>query len=286
MERAGPTIGNIIQNKNFWKNENCGRDHCKPCETKPGSCRLSHVTYRVKCLTCLEATGKRVHYVGESHRSLLDRSREHESEVRSKSESNAMARHWIHEHPDLQEPPEYSFEVIKKHRTSLERQLNEALTIDQEDCDLLLNAKGEWGFNLIPKLETEDLSRFRKAKINENNQAKRNSQGHTINSTGASPHESSTFQGQYRMRKRLRLTETKASEEQQVKTNVCQSGLKARNGYPVKSTSDQDCQPYRSTEGHQRARFINENDVVVQAETKDCPGLTEIEQEPRKFTHD
>ena len=85
VKRAGPTIGNIIQNKNFWKNENCGRNHCKPSETKPGSHRLNNVTYRVKCITCLEAIGKRVHYVGESHRSLLDRSREHESEVRSKS---------------------------------------------------------------------------------------------------------------------------------------------------------------------------------------------------------
>ena len=76
------------------------------------------------------------------------------------------------------------------------------------------------------------------------------------------------------MRQRLRLTETKANEEQQVKTNVCQSRTEARNRYPVKSTSYQDCQPNRPTDRHQRDRIINENDVLVQVETKDYPGLT------------
>ena len=52
-------------------------------------------------------------------------------------------------------PPEYSYQLISKHRSSLQRQLEEALQIQREKCDLLLNSKGEWGINLIPQLTND-----------------------------------------------------------------------------------------------------------------------------------
>ena len=81
IERSGPTMAQILYNKQPWSKELCGRPNCLPCLTKPGSCRRSGVTYRVTCLTCKTSEVKST-YIGESHRSLFDRSSEHEAALR------------------------------------------------------------------------------------------------------------------------------------------------------------------------------------------------------------
>ena len=136
-----PSIGSLIHNKVFWSKEACGRPHCRPCKTKAGACRSVNVTYRVKCLECLK-TGVKAHYVGETHRSLLDRALEHEAAVRSNSEGNAMAKHAMDAHSEMEGKPEFTYEVIKSYKNSLARQLSEALLIEREECTMILNTKG------------------------------------------------------------------------------------------------------------------------------------------------
>ena len=84
---------------------------------------------------------------------MLVWSKEHESDLRSKKMTNALARHWVEGHNDPVEPPKFSYEVIKQHSTSLERQLQEALTIDSEEFDILLHERGKRGMNLIPNIQ-------------------------------------------------------------------------------------------------------------------------------------
>ena len=167
VERAGPSIGSLIHNKVFWSKEACGRPHCRPCKTKAGSCRPVNVTYRVRCSECLKK-GIKAHYVGETHRSLLDRALEHEAAVRSNAEGNAMAKHAIEFHPEMEEEkPVFTYEVISSYKSSLARQLREALLIEREECTTIMNTKGEWGINLVPRLVTEDNSSFLKQKPEE-----------------------------------------------------------------------------------------------------------------------
>ena len=112
VERAGPSIGSLIHNKVFWSKEACGRPHCRPCKTKAGSCRPVNVTYRVRCSECLKK-GIKAHYVGEPYRSLLDRALEHEAAVRSNAEGNAMAKHAMEFHPEMEEEkPVFTYEVM------------------------------------------------------------------------------------------------------------------------------------------------------------------------------
>ena len=82
----------------------------------------------------------------------MDRSKDHEKDIRGKVTSNAMVRHWPECHQDSENPPNYTYEVIAQYKSSLQRQLMEALLIDREECDVILNGKGEWGIYLVPRL--------------------------------------------------------------------------------------------------------------------------------------
>ena len=123
---------------------------------KPGSCRPVNINYRAKCFTCLEEKGEKSHYIGESHRSLTDRLGEHLKDLKAKKSTNSLVKHWDECHSNRKEAPIYSFEVIGTFRSSLERQIQEALTIENEECDRIINSKGEWGRNLIPRLVNKE----------------------------------------------------------------------------------------------------------------------------------
>ena len=47
--------------------------------------------------------------------------------------------------------PAFTFHFKASYASSLERQIREALAIENEACDNILNGKGEWGINLIPR---------------------------------------------------------------------------------------------------------------------------------------
>ena len=147
IERSGPTIASLLYNKQPWKQEPCGRVSCMPCETKPGSCRKSNVTYRVKCNDC-HKSGTTTTYIGETHRSLFDRSKEHQAALRRKNGNYAIVKHWDKSHPEITSPPEFSYQVIKSHKSAFERQIWEAVLIQIEK-----NGKGELGMNLVPQLK-------------------------------------------------------------------------------------------------------------------------------------
>ena len=49
---------------------------------------------------------------------------------------------------------DFSFKARASHKTSLQRQLMEAILIAETTCDIKMNRKGEWGLNMIPTLGT------------------------------------------------------------------------------------------------------------------------------------
>ena len=69
----------------------------------------------------------------------------------SQDETNALGKHMLLDHPE--EPPNFSFKVDKVWKTSLGRQIREAILIAQENPEMLLNSKSEWGMsNRIPRV--------------------------------------------------------------------------------------------------------------------------------------
>ena len=161
MERLGNSLIKSLGNQAPWRTDHCGREVCWPCQTKEGSCRKHNVVYKITCMTC-QVKGKRKLYWGESHRSAWDRSMDHLEALRVRNENYAVVKHWLSDHKG--EKPNYKFEVHSSFRTSLERQITEAILIDEEDNDARLNSKAEWGGNRVPRLMIDPDSHFNSKK--------------------------------------------------------------------------------------------------------------------------
>ena len=67
VERAGPTVFDLIGKRSTWKTETCGRPACTPCSGKAGSCRKLNLVYSITCQECMK-DGIKAQYIGESHR--------------------------------------------------------------------------------------------------------------------------------------------------------------------------------------------------------------------------
>ena len=84
-------------------------------------------------------------YIGETGRSLAERSREHVKRMENSEKDNFILRHWALEHPAMLDPPKIKFRTVKCHRDCLSRLLHEAVLIE---TDGNMNGKTEWR-NLI-----------------------------------------------------------------------------------------------------------------------------------------
>ena len=129
-----------------------------------------------------------------------------------------MGKHWIENHPEMLDPPKFKFEVKRKCRSSLERQIWEALDIENENNDITMNSRGEWGINIVPKLkptENGDLTSEGKG------------QGE-IRSTKRKPDDAmlktlpiAAFSGQYKQRKkRARMKKVKENGQTSEEASV------------------------------------------------------------------
>ena len=90
-ERGGTTLSSLLYNKNLWEGLVCGRQECRVCcqtGKKREDCIRRNILYESECDRCVTEVGssdnnlerigaKASLYVGESARSLFERSGEH-----------------------------------------------------------------------------------------------------------------------------------------------------------------------------------------------------------------
>ena len=69
-------------------------------------------------------------YVGESARSLFERSTEHWQAAHIKKEESHMHQHMVEEHRKEIDRPEFRFRVVRSFNTALDRQVAEAIRIE------------------------------------------------------------------------------------------------------------------------------------------------------------
>ena len=217
----------MLSNNKPWMKDPCGRVECEPCKTKPGFCKIAGITYQIECQECKEKGIKAI-YIGETNRTYYDRALNHRQALKNKDSSYGIVRHWKDVHPNLDEPPRYNFTQLKRHKTCLERQIFEALAIEGADCQTLMNGKGEWGRNLIPRLQNLPDDEFTNCQSQSQDKkggqttSKRNALGFTKTPSENPQQElnqrqhivihTETFEGQYRQRKKQRL-ETQRQEQ-------------------------------------------------------------------------
>ena len=205
IERAGPKIADLLSTKHPCAKETCDKPHCLPCKSKPGSCRASSICYRIKCETGSQKGIK------ESHRSWYERSQEHNNAIRTRNSNYAIVKHWEETTKDQEDPPKFSYHLISRHRSALERQIWESLYIENEECDILLNGKGEWGLNIVPRLKTDKENDPKEPPANE--EAKSTKGKRKIQPDNAKTDaELALFSGQYTQRKKSKRETKKQSE--------------------------------------------------------------------------
>ena len=161
LERSGGSLQSMFPLNNLWDEISCGRtDDCTTCYQgleEPPNCSKQSVLYENICAVCVPGakgskpvenkdvdSSKAVLYVGESSRSIQERSKEHWANVRGRKEDSHMIRHQIMGH-GAEYPPKFIMRVVSYPRTALSRQISEAVRIRR---------RGELEVYLTQKLST------------------------------------------------------------------------------------------------------------------------------------
>ena len=96
-------------------------------------------------------------YVGETSRSLYERSREHWKQWESKDERSHILKHMEMVHNKGEEKPDFVMRAVAFHRSALTRQVGEAVRIGRRGgAGMILNSKSEYDRCRIPRLVLEE----------------------------------------------------------------------------------------------------------------------------------
>ena len=94
VEKSGTKLKDHFPLTNLWEGTKCEREDCPTCREEFPNCKKRNLVYESTCLVCKPEAGRRgpikevdkdvpSHYVGETTRSLYERSREHWEAYRS-----------------------------------------------------------------------------------------------------------------------------------------------------------------------------------------------------------
>ena len=172
-EEAGTPLWRQLSSSRLDDEGVCGRTDCETCrqpDERKLDCFQRSVVYESACAIChpggikVKPGDKMIQdgegiYVGETSRSIYERTSEHHEKARSMDEGSFMVKHWFTSHPEEEEQPGFRFRVVGKFKDCLTRQLKEAVRMGHRPGNL--NSKGEWGSCNIPRLiiEKEDYAK-------------------------------------------------------------------------------------------------------------------------------
>ena len=165
-ERGGTTLKELFPLNNLWDGAKCEREDCPPCNQgteEQLNCFKRNLVYESICLLCNPGAGSKgllkeqntevpSIYVGETSRSLYERSREHwDLFEKGSTDSHIWKHHWLHHQGAGR--PKMIFKVVKYYRTALSRQVGEAIQIRARGGEgEILNSKGEFNRCSITRL--------------------------------------------------------------------------------------------------------------------------------------
>ena len=160
VEKSGKALSNLFS-KNMSTGK-CHRDDCAPCSnekvTGASLCKAKNVVYESVCSVCDAENAKdpsKMHegmYIGQTCRTLYERSLEHHAALNRLDMSSFMLKHWAIKHSDLESPPQFRFRVLQCHKDPMSRLLHEAVRIVTHAT---MNSRGEFKGYTIPRLSIE-----------------------------------------------------------------------------------------------------------------------------------
>ena len=198
VEKAGDKLEDLLTKSNPWQGMDCGRPGCLLCKTKlkTGSnlsqdCHTRNLVYESWCMTCLKREEEEIEqrfegdagkikerkgkikkhlYVGETARSIYERTLEHQGDVDQLKTSSHMLRHLLEMHPgEERSNVEFGIKVLRYTRSSFERQILESVMIQGKRDHHIMNSRAEFNRCAIPRLVTKlgekELKKWREKDI-------------------------------------------------------------------------------------------------------------------------
>ena len=115
------------------------------------SCRRPGVTYEIVCVLC-ENIGTKAVYFSESGKNAFSRGKKHLDDYKSGLSSHCMTIHQRVHHPDVPlSSSNFRMIPVKAFGTALDRQVSEALNINNANVDILMNSGSEWRSRSLPR---------------------------------------------------------------------------------------------------------------------------------------
>jgi hypothetical protein len=109
-------------------------------------------------------------YIGESNRTIAERTNEHYNDAESFAKKSHIIKHWIKLHPELNTAPPLKVRKLRQYKEYLSRQVGEAIAI-LLSRDNLLNSKNEYIQNWISRITVEKDKIARKRRLQKEEEA-------------------------------------------------------------------------------------------------------------------
>ena len=153
VERSGKQVRREFCKSNPWAGTPCQRTGCLVCEQEggEGGCRKRGILYKTTCLQC-KGTDKEASYIGESARSGYERGLDHQRDYESMELDSHMMKHQILSHGELQEKLTFQMKILRVHTSAFMRQVHEAVAIEMNEKNNILNSKGGFNRCKLPRL--------------------------------------------------------------------------------------------------------------------------------------
>ena len=162
VEKSGTKLVRFLQSNDPFKREGCrDAERCMVCKgedgERGGDCRESGITYKIKCLG--EKEGNQGEpcadlYHGETDKNGFTRGGQHEHDLNDGKESSTLWKHCIEKHNSVKQ--RFEMVVVDRARNdATKRQLLEAVRIQRSGPEAILNGRGEWNPNRVPRLTVE-----------------------------------------------------------------------------------------------------------------------------------
>ena len=156
VERGGDKLTTILGRKCPFRRIRCERKDCWTCNTSVerqwGRCHKEGIVYSIICQGCKDG-GKKAQYYGETARTSFIRGKEHQNQLEGEVQESPLWEHCVLHHSGNKQV--FKMEVVATYSTAFRRQIGESIRISSGDADIIINCKGEWNGDRIPRLAVE-----------------------------------------------------------------------------------------------------------------------------------
>ena len=162
VEKSGTQLSRLF--KRVFTNKNCHWGECPACmysdDKVPSKCRINNIVYEAVCIECEDMAKEGIinekkigRYIGESSRTLAERSKEHIEGATNIDSDNFIVKHWVSCHSELESIPRIRFKMLKSFQDVLSRLATEAVLIDNLAT---MNSKSEFRCNKLARIVIVD----------------------------------------------------------------------------------------------------------------------------------